>query len=418
MSQNKLTILWHSVANFIESGYGRVTRNVTTRLVKYGYKVIVSAYYGVEPGGILNYNGVYIVASKEGPFGVISAGKYCKEFNVDCAVLHTDWWAFSKFPEITINPILYSPMDHEHYPEEIVNFTKKYWKRIALCKWQQRIMKEQMGLDSIVIPHGVDVNIYKPLDKEQCKKKLGIQDKFVFGSVAANSDKEMGGGRKAWGPTMKAMRLFLDNNPDVKESDIIWMCHTNPTDPRGFPLIGMAHKFKLDNVIKFASPEIQKTGLSEQQMVELFNSFDVLLNPSKREGFGLPILEAMACGVPVIAHDFASMTELVKGHGWLCKSVARDLNMELTPILAETAIPDVYDLAEKIADAYFKDKRREKYGKLSRSFALQYNWDDLIHNKWVPFFEEVREELISSPGKSHQFIMTDMKKYLKGEKYK
>ena len=37
----KLVILWHSVSPHVESGYGRVTRNVTTRLVKYGYKVIM-----------------------------------------------------------------------------------------------------------------------------------------------------------------------------------------------------------------------------------------------------------------------------------------------------------------------------------------------------------------------------------------
>jgi len=399
MAVTKLTILWHSVAPFIESGYGRVTRNVLTRLVKYGYKCICSAYYGVEPGGIINYNGVYIVASKEGPFGIISASKYAKQFRTDINILHTDWWAFSKFPELLPVSVLYSPLDHEHYPEEIVSFTRKYWKRITFCKWAYRIMKEQMKLDSIVIPHGVDVNIYKPMDKVRCKQQFGItKDTFVFGSVCANSDKEMGGGRKSWGVCMKAMRYFLDNNPDVK--DIVWLAHTNPADPRGFPLVNMARKYNLENIIKFASPEVQKTGLSEQQMVVLYNAFDVCLNPAKREGFGLPVLEAMSCGIPVIAHDFSSMTELVEGHGWLVKSVCRDLNMELTPLLAETAIPDVYDLADKMKQAYFKDKRREKYGKLSRKFALQYNWDDIIHDKWVKFFEDIEEEARSLPGRA------------------
>ena len=257
-------------------------------------------------------------------------------------------------------------------------------------------MKEQMGLDSIVIPHGVDINVYKPLNKEECKKKLGIQDKFVFGSVAANSDKEMGGGRKAWGPTMKAMRLFLDNNPDVKESDIVWMCHTNPTDPRGFPLIGMAHKFKLDNVIKFASPEIQKTGLSEQQMAELFNSFDVLLNPSKREGFGLPILEAMACGVPVIAVKSSAMTELVQPTtGWLIDVVEDTI---FYPTWVDTLqyhhMPSIKSCLERLEQAYesWKTGELEKLRRKCIEFAKQYDWTNIIP-MWVDLIEEVREEI-------------------------
>jgi len=397
MSEPKLTILWHSVSPHVESGYGRVTRNVTVRLVKQGFKVIVSAYYGLEPGGILNYNGVYVVSSKEGQFGIISAQKYAQQFKPDISILHTDWWAFPTFPKVVPNPVLYGPMDHVNYPEEIVNFTKEYFKIIPLCKFQRNLVLKEMNIPEYnvtnVVPHGVDINLYRPLNKEEIKKKHGLSDKFVFGTVNANSDKEMGGGRKSWGPMMKAMRLFLDNNPDVKESDITWIIHTNPVDPRGYPLLGMAHKFKLDNVCKFAHPEIFKTSLSDAQMVELYNSFDVFLGASKREGFGLTILESMACGVPVIAHDFASMTELVKGHGWLVRSVAKDLNMELTPILAETPIPDVYDLADKIADAYFKDKKREKYGKMSRRFALQYNWDDIVLYKWIPILENIKEEL-------------------------
>jgi glycosyltransferase involved in cell wall biosynthesis len=394
-SKPKLTLLWHSVSPFIESGYGRVTRHLTTRFGEAGYRVLISAYYGVEPGGILSYSkNVFVLASKEGQFGIISAAKYAKQFNVDVSFLMTDWWAFSDFPKICPNPILYGPMDHENYPEEIVNFTKMYWKIVPLCWWQYNMLKEQMGIEpEEPIYHGVDINIYKPLDKQAIKKKNGLEDKFVFGSVNANSDKEMGGGRKSWGPMMKAMRYFLDNNPDVKEDEIVWLIHTNPTDPRGYPLLGMAHKYKLDNICKFAHPDIQSTALSDQQMAELYNSFDVFLGCSKREGFGMTFLEAMSCGIPVIAHDFSSLTELVKGHGWLVKSVARDLNMELTPILADTAIPDVYDIADKIKEAYFREDLRKKYGKESRQFAIQYNWDDLVKYKWLPLLEESEEEI-------------------------
>ena len=64
------------------------------------------------------------------------------------------------------------------------------------------------------------------------------------------------------------------------------------------------------------------------------------------------------------------MPELVRGHGWLCKSLGYGLNLETTPINGETATPDVYDIAECIKQAYFNPEKVKKYGEESRKFAL------------------------------------------------
>ena len=392
MSTPKLTILWHSVAPWIRSGYGKCTRYITTLLAKYNYRIVISAYYGVEPGGVLPYDGTIVVASKEGPFGIDSATKYASMYNTDIQILHTDWWAFSAFPERMPRPILYGPMDHVYYPEEIISFTRKYWKIISICYFQQRELKERWGLDSEVIYHGVDTSIYKPLNKEACKQQLGLSGKFVFGTVAANNDKE---GRKGWAQMIKAFRYFLDQNPDVK--DVAWLIHTIPNDPRGLPLNSIVHKWRLDEYVRFMDPIFQEVYLSEEQLSQIYNAMDVHLLCSKREGFGLPILESMACGVPNIAHNFSSMTELVKGRGWLVRSLGTDLNLETTPINAETAVPDVYDIAEKISRAYFREEERKKYAVRAREFAIKYNWEDLISHKWVPYLEKIKEELEAYP---------------------
>src|SRR5205807_8863596 len=53
--------------------------------------------------------------------------------------------------------------------------------------------------------------------------------------------------------------------------------------------------------------------VSEDELVELYNAADVLLFPSFYEGFGWPVLEAMACGTPVVASDAAALVELADG---------------------------------------------------------------------------------------------------------
>ncbi|MEM2129906.1 MAG: glycosyltransferase family 4 protein [Candidatus Bathyarchaeia archaeon] len=384
----KLRILWHSVAPWIASGYGKTTREVCTRLPKYGFEVIISAYYGAEPGGIPPYH-VPVLPSKFGPYGVASAAQYCKQYNVHAGLLFTDWWAFSDFPKIIPRPTLYSPMDHINYPEEIIKFTKEYYKIIGLCKWQQKCLKE-IGIESDYIYHGVNLDIFKPLKKIEARKKFGIDedDVFIFGTVAANGDKE---DRKSHARSMKAMRYFLDQNPDVR--NIIWLYHTIPDDPRGMPLLSIAHKLGLDNIIRFMDPSLTSTMLTEGDLAALMNCFDIHLLCSKREGFGMPILETQACGVPNICHDFSSMTELVQGHGWLCKSLGYGLNLETTPINAETATPDVYDIAKCIEDAYFHPDKVKKYGEASREFALQFDWETIVKDRWVPLLDEMASDI-------------------------
>lgn len=63
--------------------------------------------------------------------------------------------------------------------------------------------------------------------------------------------------------------------------------------------------------IKINNPIICLSGISNQRLVELYNSVDCLLFPSWYEGFGWPPLEAMACGTPVVTSNVASLPEIV-----------------------------------------------------------------------------------------------------------
>jgi glycosyltransferase involved in cell wall biosynthesis len=59
-------------------------------------------------------------------------------------------------------------------------------------------------------------------------------------------------------------------------------------------------------------------GVANDQLAALYNSVDILLFPSLYEGFGWPPLEAMACGIPVVASNAASLPEVIGDAGLMC----------------------------------------------------------------------------------------------------
>jgi len=393
--ENRLRILFHTVSPWTRSGYGNLCKNIGVRLAK-RYLVIASCYYGIEPGGVINYHGLLVVPSKLGSFGEISAQHYNNLFKIDVSVLMTDGWAFPWFPHKMNYPVFYGPMDSYNYPEEVIDIFRHYQLLISPSKFQVEEWKKY-GLEYLYIPHGVDINIFKPIPKEEARNRTNIpMEKFIIGMVGANADKEP---RKSWDRMFKGIRLFLENNPDAR-NDIRIYVHSNPRDPRGINLENFARKQGLLGLIGFENPLNAETGMTDTEMAYLYNSFDILLHTSLREGFGLCMLESMACGTPVIATNTTSMIELVKGHGWLCDTALKGLNMISTPLNAECTIPDVYSIATCLEDAYSNESKRKKYAAKSRRFALNFNWDDIINTKWIPLFDDIKENKLVGYKKS------------------
>lgn len=57
--------------------------------------------------------------------------------------------------------------------------------------------------------------------------------------------------------------------------------------------------------------------VSDDDLVKLYNSVDCFVSTSRNEGFGMPQLEAMFCGCPVVSPNNSAMTEVVGGRGLL-----------------------------------------------------------------------------------------------------
>ena len=186
---------------------------------------------------------------------------------------------------------------------------------VAMCRFGEAMMHDA-GLDPVYVPHGVDRSLFhpRPNDRDAIRDELGLPpDAYVVGIVAANTGNPMLP-RKAFPQTLQAFSRF------AAEHDDVWLyAHTQllPGKAGGINLEALTVAAGCPTGrVRYPPSAVWHLGWSAAHVSNLYQAFDVLLNPSMGEGFGVPIIEAQACGVPVIASDHSAMTELTKV-GWL-----------------------------------------------------------------------------------------------------
>ena len=379
----KPTIVWFSNSPTAPTGYGVVTKNIVFPLHQRGYKISVVAFWGCE-GAAMQVQGVTIYPRRFDLYGKDAAQIVLDNLKPDIFITLFDVWVGAEWlPKLHPRWVAWVPVDHQPIPQPVYDVLRYVYKPVAMSKFGfDEMMKAD--LRPRYIPHGVDTKVFHPIDKRQCREKLGFkEDQFIVGINAANK-----GTRKDFARMFLAFKKFLDDNPDAVRHSKLYM-NTYPRFPEGLDLSALSVYMGLKDHTIVTSEFRRYIGISDQGMAEFYNTHDVFLNLARGEGFGIPIIEAQACGVPVIATDFSSMPELVKGHGWLISPVTFDI----TPLLANQAIANVNDAAQAIEEAYNKPDLRETYSKASLEFAQQYDYEQKIIPMWERLLREIAEDI-------------------------
>lgn len=373
-----MRILWHSVAPWAPSGYGQQTALFAPRLRDQGHEVAVSAYYGLA-GGMLTWDGVDVYPS-DNVYGRRLLPTYAAVFGADLTVTLMDLWVLkAKAVGMIDNLACWVPEDHSPAKPSTVRFLEETKARpIAMSRFGERALRGA-GLDPLYVPHGIDTTVFRPLreKREWARARLGIDPHaFVVGMVAANVGRTPS--RKAFPEVMQAFAEFHRERPDAHLH-----IHTDPSElQQGVPLIGAYERCGVpEEAISFSDQLQVELGLPAEQMAQLYAAFDVLANPSYGEGFGIPIIEAQACGVPVIVTDFSAMTELC-GAGWLVQPDPW-YDAQHGSFFGRPRVTGQQSILGALHEAYERRGDRDLRRK-ARRFAEDYDVDRIADRYWRP----------------------------------
>lgn len=379
----RLTIL--SNAPWSCTGYGCQTRHLTKRLNKAGHPTAVIANYGHQ-GAPLSVDGVKVYGTAFHPFAADICDAHTSNFGADVMISLMDIWVMQG-ADIRSRWVQWIPVDHDPIPPPVADVARKAYHRIAMSKFAVKKLNEA-GLDCDYAPCAVETDVFQPTPMSDTERKENnlTADRFIVGMVAANKGDPP---RKAFWQNIDAFCELHKKHPDA-----LLYLHTATGHPRmgeQIDILEYCNQKGLRNGIDviFPDPYGLILGYPDQFMAKLYSLMDVHLLVSTGEGFGIPILEAQACGTPVIVGDWTSMGELCFS-GW--KVDKKDTIPFWGALQSYTFIPRVGAITEKLFAAY-EMKGNMDYRRRARDGALAYDYDKVYEKYWVPLLNRIQDKV-------------------------
>ena len=184
----------------------------------------------------------------------------------------------------------------QDYPKTYASYRQKRnfaWKKNAFTgfsnmtiitpsDWLTNLGKETFlkTYPIITIHNGIDLDVFKPTQSNM-RNKYKLEDKFMILGVAS-----------FW-ENRKGLRYFIELAHKLKEDEVIFLVGISEKDKKQLP----------ENILT-----LSRTN-NVEELVEIYSSADVLVNPTLEDNYPTTNLEAIACGTPVITFDTGGSPE-------------------------------------------------------------------------------------------------------------
>lgn len=374
----------HSTAPWSPSSYSVLVSRTLPNIVRDGHHVTLGTWYGLQgqplPWMIPDKNGktggkVTVLPSVNGnTYGVDIMEASYRFHKADALITISDVWVFPN--DVTERMVFcpWLPIDHEPTPEPIIESLKSATYPMVMSEFGVRVLADS-GIKAVHMPGSASTEIFKPGNKSEARKLFGIgDDTFLVTMVAANKDPQ---DRKGFAEALTGFAQFLKKHDNAK-----LYLHTNWNGVIEITKILKA----LDIEKSVLRPDAYAYAMGmfdETYMANVYRASDVLLNPGKSEGFGLPLVEAQMCGCPIAATDFATTDELLFA-GWKLKG-QRDWSNGQNSWRLRVFIDEIVNALEEA----YRERDNRKLHKKATNGAKRYDTDLVYKHHWKPALKEI-----------------------------
>jgi glycosyltransferase involved in cell wall biosynthesis len=291
------------------------------------------------------------------------------------------------------------------WPKNWSNIIKEANKVVTMTKYGEDILRN-MGIEADTIYHGVDTTKFIPISEEHkrgIQKQIGIgENVFSFGGVFKNMQ------RKNPEKYLHAFKIFLESK-ELNQNDrdrCRLVLHTNPQPAQGgeYDLMEQADScgLQVGKNVFFSNLQVPP-----EQMQLVYESMDVFLHLGTMEGFGLPIIEAMSCGLPCIGIDSCTMPELFGDTALLCETPKYKNGHKITYGSfngVEAEIVDPWEVAKKMVQLYKSESLRKELGMKATERAIKtFDWS-IINKQWADYMNDLVVKEADIPAEWAKFM--------------
>lgn len=268
---------------------------------------------------------------------------------------------------------------------------------VALCNFvEEELASFAPEFKIEVIPHGIEKDwAYTANGRKEFRRSIQVpDDAFLFGTV----------GRNAYYPGRKGLDRLIRAFGMANLPNSYLYIHTGTWSESGsMPIEGIIEFYDsefpgIKDRIKLPDEYNLVMGYSQNGMNALYSALDCYVQPTLGEGFGLPVIEAQACGCAVIATNCTSMPELVCPNTSELIDGATEL---LVPDPSHRVLIDIPKLAAAMTNIYEikRDNEPGFHGMKGNAglWANGWDWDRLWNENWVPLLAKIEHEISLSP---------------------
>jgi glycosyltransferase involved in cell wall biosynthesis len=372
------------VSNYLShSGYARQARIVVPAIIEMGHEVEVLSVGNPHNKLIMNApDGVRLLPLGRDVLANDIVRHHYRAGNFDAVMTMTDVWGLDPNAYKDLNWYPFAPIDTYNLTPDHAGNIRTCNFPIAISRFGQKVIMQETGIQSEYMPLMVDTEFWQPGDKAESRRQLSIdQDAIMFMFVGVNDTYPS---RKGISELLQAWAACGDELPPKA------FLHMHTAKVGGVDIPSLANSLNIPPArLRITDDAQYHIGMPDDIMLLMAQASDCLIQPSRREGACLPLIEWQACGVPVIATDGHAQRQYNKTRNWIGGQMA------LSAFGTWEYVPRIDSIRENIL--LIAGKRSDKVaGELLRGLVVDnHAIPHVIENYLKPIVNKIAMDVLS-----------------------